>query len=104
LALMRKPEDAPADLDVIGIDNHGFCGRYRRKKNGGWVPFGRNAPLFDDGDMAGWVSLPVEGVDTEFKPITEWKLAELIEAAHERGTGIDPIFDEMLRRLEMQSN
>ena len=36
----------------------------------------------------------------DFKPITEWTLAELIEAAHERGTGFDPIFDEMLRRLE----
>jgi hypothetical protein len=37
----------------------------------------------------------------DFKPITEWTQAELIAAAQERGTGMDPIFDEMLRRMEL---
>lgn len=57
---MRKPEDAPPDSDVIGIDNHGFVGRYRRNGDGGWVPFCRHDPLFDDADMAGWINLPAE--------------------------------------------
>jgi hypothetical protein len=39
----------------------------------------------------------------DFKPITEWSLDELIKAARERGTGFDPIFDEMLRRLEREA-
>lgn len=37
---------------------------------------------------------------SNFKPITEWTTDELVEAAKERGTGLDPIFDEMLRRLD----
>lgn len=37
----------------------------------------------------------------DFKPITEWTRAELIAAAQERGTGMDPIYDEMLRRLKV---
>jgi hypothetical protein len=63
---MQSPETAPKDVDVIGIDNHGFVGRYRRNSAGGWVPFCRRIPLFNDEDMAGWIDLPVEAMSLSY--------------------------------------
>ena len=55
---MKDPSTAPADTWVIGIDNHGFVGRYLRNSDGGWIPFAQRHPLFSDDDMAGWIDLP----------------------------------------------